>query len=314
MTNRNFYPRNIRARAMAGLCLLALWGPVAAVSLTAFAPAAAHAQLFGDDDEEIPGQQPTDNTVWDTKRLQRLDRNVRKLERSVSRVENKKGAPPILIEPDAEVVALQATVDTMSRKLDQQGGSLTTLIGQVEELQHQNQLLKQQIDNQNARIDTLIKRADLADAHLSDLDAQLAPPPPPPASTGSASGDFEQAFNLMTSGKTNEAGSAFEAFTTSWPDSTQAPEAWYRLGQVRAINGDSSGAVAAYATALKGWPKASWAPEATVKLATELSAGKRTKDACSALGQFDKVYAKLATNEMRNNAKALQTKNKCGAS
>jgi TolA-binding protein len=324
MTDKDFTRRGLRgsmlrgpilrSKAAAGLSILALCLPLTPITLSALAPAVAHAQIFDDeDDKEIPGQQPTDNTVWDAKRLQKLDRNVRKLERSVSRVENKKGAPPILIEPDPEVVALQATVESQARKLDEQAGSLTTLIGQVEDLQHQNQLLQQAINNQNARMDTLTRRADLADAHIKDLETQLAPPPPPPASTGSAEGDFNQAFSLMSSGQTDDAGRAFEAFTTAYPQSTQTPEAWFRLGQIRAMKSDPSGAVSAYATSLKGWPKTSWAPEATVKLAQALNDSNRPPDVCATLTQFDKVYAKLATNDMRNQAKVLKDRNKCGA-
>jgi TolA-binding protein len=305
--------RSLRGKAAAGLSILTLSLPLMTVAVPAFVPAAAHAQNFDDDDKDDPTLPPTDSTVWDAKRLQKLDRNVRKLERSVSRVENKKGAPPILIEPDPEVVALQATVENQARKMDEQAGSITTLIGQIEDLQHQNQQLMQQITNQNARMDTLTKRADLSDAHIKDLDAQLAPPPPPPASTGSPEGDFNQAFNLMSSGQTDDAGRAFEAFTTAYPQSTQTPEAWFRLGQIRAMKTDPSGAVAAYATSLKGWPKTSWAPEATVKLAQSLSDINKPTDVCSALSQFDKVYAKLATNDIRNQAKSLKDKNRCGA-
>jgi TolA-binding protein len=323
MTDSNFTRRglrgssllgqSLRGKAAAGLSILALSLPLMTLTVSTFAPAAAHAQNFDDDDKDDPTLPPTDNTVWDAKRLQKLDRNVRKLERSVSRVENKKGTPPILIEPDPEVVALQATVENQARKLDEQGGSITTLIGQVEDLQHQNQLLLQQINNQTARMDTLTKRADLADAHLKDLDAQLAPPPPPPTSTGSAEGDFNQAFNLMSSGQTDDAGRAFEAFTTTYPQSAQTPEAWFRLGQIRAMKSDPSGAVSAYATALKGWPKTSWAPEATVKLAQALNDSNRPTDVCASLSQFDKVYAKLATNDIRNQAKSLKDKNRCAA-
>ncbi|WP_303829748.1 tetratricopeptide repeat protein [Asticcacaulis taihuensis] len=317
MTDSNMTRRGLRTglrgKAMAGLSILALSLPLTAITLSTLAPAGAHAQIFDDDDKDDPTLPPTDNTVWDAKRLLKLDRNVRKLERAVSRVENRKGTPPILIEPDPEVVALQATVDSQARKLDQQAGSITTLIGQVEELQHQNQLLQQALTNQTARMDTLTKRADLADAHIKDLEAQLAPPPPPPASTGSAQGDFDQAFSLMSSGQTDDAGRAFEAFTTAWPQSAQTPEAWFRLGQVRAMKSDPSGAVSAFATSLKGWPKTSWAPEATVRLAQALNDSNRPADVCASLAQFDKVYAKLATNEMRNQAKVLKDKNRCGA-
>lgn len=306
------HSRSFRARLMAGLSLALLGGGLGLAGATLLPVQAAHAQIFGgDDDKDDPNQVPTDATVWDAKKLQRLDRDVRKLERSVQRVQNS-SSPPILIEPDPEVVALQATVDTLSRKQDQLNQEVTQLIGQVEELQHQNQVLQQQTAAQATRTDTLIKRADQADAHLKDIDALLAPPPPPPPSTGDAEGDFEQAFNLMTSGKTDDAQRAFEAFTTTWPEASQTPEAWFRLGQLRAMKSDNDGAIAAYASSLKGWPKTSWAPESTVRLADALGAANRPKDACAALGQFDKVYAKGATAEMRATAKSLNSKYKCG--
>ena len=275
------------------------------------APQTAHAQLFGsDDDKDDPTQTPTNGTVWDVKKLQQLDRDVRKLERSVARVENKQ-SPPILIEPDPEVVALQATVDSLSRKLDDNANTITHLTGQLEEAQHDNQLLQQQVTALMARTDTLVKRADLAEAHLKDVDTALAPPPPPPPSKGDAESDFEQAFNLLTSGQTDDAERAFVAFTTTWPESTQLPEAWFRLGQIRTMKKDPAGAVAAYATALKGWPKTSWAPEATVKLAGALSDSNRPTEACQALVQFERVYGKMAAAENKALAKDLKVKNKC---
>ncbi len=317
MTHNNFTARrfgySLKAKAFAGLSILALTVSLLPVAVITFAPHAAHAQIFGDDDDQDdPNQKPTDSTVWDAKRLQKLDRNVRKLERAIQRTE-KQPTPPILIEPDPEVVALQATVDTMSRKQDEMSATITTLTGQLEDAQHQNQVLQQQVNAMNTRMDTLTKRADLADAHLKDVDALLAPPPPPPASTGDPEGDFEQAFNLMTSGQTDDSERAFEAFTTSWPEAPQLPEAWFRLGQIRTIKGDASGAVAAFASSLKGWPKTSWAPEATVKLASALDSTNRPTDACSALAQFDKLYAKTATSDNKTLAKTLKAKDKCPA-
>ena len=322
MTQNNFtsgrlgrrFGHSLQGKTFAGLSILALTLSLMPAAAVTFAPVAAHAQIFGDDDDkDDPNQAPTDSTVWDAKRLQKLDRNVRKLERAISRIE-KSPSPPILIEPDPEVVALQATVDTMSRKQDDQSQTITTLTGQLEDSQHQNQVLQQQLNAVMTRMDTLTKRADLADAHLKDVDALLAPPPPPPASTGDAEGDFEQAFNLMTSGQSDDSERAFEAFTTQWPEAAQLPEAWFRLGQIRTIKGDNSGAVAAYATSLKGWPKTSWAPEATVKLAAALDGTNRPTDACSALAQFDKLYAKTATSDNKAMAKSLKAKDNCPAS
>ena len=303
----------LRVKLAAGLTGLALVASLGAALTASFVPTSAHAQLFKtDDDEDDPNQKPTDSTVWDAKRLQKLDRNVRKLERAVARVENK-ASPPILIEPDPEVVALQATVDTLSRKLDQHNASITQLTAQLEESQHQNQVLQSKLDAMTARIDTLTKRADQSDAHLKDIDTQLAPPPPPPPSTGDAQSDFERAFNLMTTGKIDDATRAFEGFTTTWPEASQLPEAWFRLGQLRAMKQDNAGAIAAYATALKGWPKTSWAPEATVRLAGALADANRPTEACAALAQFDKLYGKMATTDSKALAKSLKVRAKCPA-
>jgi TolA-binding protein len=300
-------------KAAAGLTALALVLGVGGAAVMV-APHAAHAQLFSnDDDKDDPNQKPTDSTVWDVKRLQQLDRNVRKLERSVSRIENKNGAPPILIEPDPEVVALQATVDAQQTKIEDQAAVITRLTGSLEEAQHTNQVLTGQVQALAAKVDTLTKRADLTEAHVKDLDAQLAPPPPPPPSKGDPQSDFEQAFNLMTGGRVDDAGRAFEAFTTTWPEASQLPEAWFRLGQIRAMKQDNTGAIAAYASALKGWPKTAWAPEATVKLAGALVDTNRPSDACMALGQFDKVYAKMASADSKAAAKALRVRAKCPA-
>ncbi len=299
-------------KAALGLTALALVLGVGGAVVVA--PHAAHAQLFSnDDDKDDPNQKPTDNTVWDAKRLLQLDRNVRKLERSVARIENKNGAPPILIEPDPEVVALQATVDAQQTKIEDQAAVITRLTGSLEEAQHANQVLTGQITALAAKVDTLTKRADLTEAHVKDLDAQLAPPPPPPPSKGDAQSDFEQAFNLMTTGKVDDAGRAFEAFTTTWPEATQLPEVWFRLGQIRAMKQDNTGAIAAYASALKGWPKTAWAPEATVKLAGALVDSNRPNDACMALGQFDKAYGKMASADSKAAAKTLRVRAKCPA-
>ncbi len=303
----------VRAKAALGLSGLAMILALGASTVVTFAPVTAHAQLFSDDDDkDDPNQKPTDSTVWDAKRLQKMDRNIRKLERTIARMENKPN-PPILIEPDPEVVALQATVDTLSRKVDEHSVTVTRLTGQLEDAQHQNQVLQSQVDALLARVDTLTRRVDLHDAHIKDIDAMLAPPPPPPPSTGDAQSDFERAFNMMTSGQIDDAARAFEAFTTTWPEASQLPEAWFRLGQIRAMKQDTQGAIAAYATALKGWPKASWAPEATVKLAAALVDSNRPTEACAALGQFDKVYAKMATTDSKALAKSLKVRAKCPA-
>jgi TolA-binding protein len=266
-------------------------------------PSLGHAQTYGIEESDEPAPKvsgmPAAPIAWDAKKLERLDRNVRKLERAVQRTENK-NAPPILIEPDPEVVALQATVSTLSLKQDEHTLAITRLTGQLEEATYKL-----------ARFEAALRRLELLEARVKDIDAILAPPPPPPVSTGTAENDFAQAFNLYSAGKIDDAGRAFEAFIQTWPESSQRPEAWFRLGQTRVLKLDVSGAVAAFATALKGWPKNAWAPEATVRLSASLLDTNRPKEACVALGEFSKRYSGFASSDMKLQARDLRNKAKC---
>ncbi|MFT3996246.1 MAG: tetratricopeptide repeat protein [Asticcacaulis sp.] len=299
-----------RFRLKATLSALAIT-LAASASLGTFAVAPAHAQLFSIDQDEADDKTPP--TEWDKKRLERLDRNVRKLERTIAGYENKTGknaGPPILIEPDPEVVALQATVELLSRKQEEQSQQITALTRQLEEASYANRQLGEKNAGLEARIGTLVQRLDLTEAHLKDVDAALAGPPPPPPTTGTAEGDFNQAYDLLTNGNMDDAERAFDEFTSKWASAPQAAEAWFRLGQIRTVKGDISGSVAAYATSLKGWPKTTWAPEATVKLANALSASDPAKS-CVALTEFNKRYATGASAAIKSQAKALSTKGKC---
>jgi len=298
-----------RHRLKATFSALAILAATAPVST--LAPMSVHAQVYSVDQSEADDKTPA--TEWDKKRLERLDRNVRKLERTIGSYENKTGknaGPPSLIEPDPEVVALQATVEILSRKLDDQAQQITQLTGQLEEANHASRQQADKAAAQEARIGTLVQRLGLIEAHLKDVDAALAGPPPPPPTTGTAEGDFNQAYDLLTNGNMDDAERAFSEFTTKWSTAPQAAEAWFRLGQIRTVKGDVSGSVAAYATSLKGWPKTSWAPEATVKLANALSASDPAKS-CIALGEFNKRYATGASAAIKSQAKALSTKGKC---
>jgi len=309
--------RNARSKSAFATVALAVALAGAAASVTVLIPRMAHAQLLqqllgdnDDDNNDNPAQPPTNGTVWDEKRLERLDRNVRRVQRSVDGIEVK-ATPPVLLGPDPEVQALQATAGNLSSRLDDNSSTITHLTGQLEDTQHQDQLLEQRVSALMARTDDLIRRANDAETHLNRIDAALAPPPPPPPSQGTAESDFAQALDLMNSGRTDDAERAFAAFTTTWPEATQLPEAWFRLGEVRMIKEDRGGAIAALATALKGWPKTPWAPQATIDLASALSDAHRPKEACLALAKFDRSYTRLADGQVSTMAARLEARVRC---
>lgn len=294
--------------------MIAVFGASIGANMVITQPVAAQQYSIDDDEDYNPATDKDDKNApaiaWDSKRLLKLDRNVRKLERTIARLEGKAN-PPILIEPDPEVVALQATVESLSRKLDDQSAAIVTLNSQIEDSQHLIQVQRQEINGLNAKVDTLTRRVELMEANLKDVNAALAPPPPPPASTGSADMDFDQAYGFMTNGQLDDAERAFEAFVDTWPESKQSPEAWYRLGQIRTMRTDSAGALTAYATSLKGWPKTNWAPDSTVRMAQALMDTNRPKETCAALSQFDKTYAKGASAGTLSLAKSLKARAAC---
>src|SRR5690606_24363688 len=59
---------------------------------------------------------PAPSIEWNERRLERLERNVRKLERAISQ-NNAAGEQVSLLESDPEVVALMSRVDLLDRRL-----------------------------------------------------------------------------------------------------------------------------------------------------------------------------------------------------
>lgn len=292
-----FSTRDVARWALCGvLCL----------GLLSLAPQPAQAQMFPvkEKAEEIPGIE------WDKKRLERLDRNLRKLERALQRKENS-NEPPVLIEPDPEVIALQATVDILARKLDDQEAAIKRLNGDLEQA-HFN---ARNLGNANL---ALSQKVGTLEARLAELEARIASaekaaqPPAQPVASGNPTNDFNAAMGQMMGGDYEGAALAFETFIKTYPDSPQLAEAWFRLGETRFIRDDHAQAAASYATALRGWPKAAWAPDATAKLAVSLRSLGRTKETCAALSEFDKRYAGSASAAIKARANQARTAAKCG--
>ena len=58
---------------------------------------------------------PMEPVQWDKRRLDQLDRNVRRLERALT--QRNAAGQPVLVEPDPEVVAMQGQLEIMDRRL-----------------------------------------------------------------------------------------------------------------------------------------------------------------------------------------------------
>jgi tol-pal system protein YbgF len=249
---------------------------------------------------------------WDKRRLQQLERNVRKLESQLHRQNRDPDAPPTIIEPDPEVVALQAQVLQMNDRLRDMEGTIRNLSGDLEratfELGHarDNQQVASQENGQlRTRIAELESRIAAIEAGAQNSGSEAA--------QGDPQVDFDAAMKLMNDQAYTEAGTAFAAFIEKWPDAELTPEAHYRLAESLYVRDEAALAAQSYARSLKGWPQTRWAAEATLKLATSLANTGRNAEACAALGEFNKRYASTSSANARNRANSIKVRAKCAA-
>ena len=245
--------------------------------------------------------QPLQPVQWDNRRLDTLDRNVRRLERALTQ-RNAQGQP-VLVEPDPEVVALQGRVGAIDRRLQDMeqtvqrvNGDLERMTFQQDESDRDNAALRTRLADAEGRIEALERAATEAAAAQEAAAVEAAAGPRSP--TGDAAGDLAAAKVLITADPA--AGrAALEAVVANWPDTVPAREALWRVGDIIRATGDQGGSVQYYAQALQGWPTQPWAGEVTLKLARGLEATNRDPQACAALGEYTRRYAATSTPGLR---------------
>lgn len=252
---------------------------------------------------------PMEPIQWDKRRLEQLDRNVRRLERAVT--QRNAAGQPVLVEPDPEVVALQDRVGMMDRRLrdmeatvQRVNGDLERLTFQIDEAGRDNTALGARVRDAETRLRTIEAAA--------EREAELNAPIPTASPTGDAARDLTAAVRLAATDPVR-GDRALQTVIAAWPGTPQAREASSRLGDLRVSAGDNAGAVSAYATALQGWPTTAWAPATTLELANALNATDRKTQACTALAEFERRYAEAAGAAVRTRAGQVRTRIGCPA-
>ncbi|MBX9801144.1 MAG: tol-pal system protein [Caulobacteraceae bacterium] len=252
---------------------------------------------------------PLEPVQWDKRRLEQLDRNVRRLERAVT--QRNAAGQPVIVEPDPEVIALQGRVGLMDRRLadmeatvQRVNGDLERLTFQLDEAGRDNTALANRLRDTEGRLRTMEAAA--------AREAELNSPIPTTSPTGDAARDLTAAVRLVATDP-QRGDRALQTVILAWPDTPQAREASSRLGDLRVAAGDPAGAVSAYATALQGWPTAPWAAATTLELANALNATDRKTQACTALTEFTRRYAEAASPAVRTRATEARTRIGCAA-
>lgn len=245
--------------------------------------------------------------IWDKRRLDQLDRNVRRLERALT--QRNAAGQPVIMETDPEVVVLQGQFAAMERRqqdleqsLRQVNGELERMGFELDEAKRENGTLRTRLNDANTRIDTVERAA----REAAELNAPITANSP----SGTAAGDLAAAVRLVGSNPARGA-RALEVLLVTWPDAPEAREASYRLGDMSVAANDEERALDDYALALRGWPTAPWAADATLKLTSLLIDSDQKTRACGALGEFTRRYAPGATAAQRTRANELKTQAGC---
>ena len=252
---------------------------------------------------------PLEPVQWDKRRLEQLDRNVRRLERAVT--QRNAAGQPVIIEPDPEVVALQGRVGLMDRRLADMEATVQRVNGDIERLTFQ----LDEAGRDNTALATRVRDAEgriRAMEAAAAREAELNSPIPTTSPTGDAARDLTAAVRLAATDP-QRGDRALQTVILAWPDAPQAREASSRLGDLRVSAGDPAGAVSAYAAALQGWPTVPWAASTTLELASALNATDRKTQACTALTEFTRRYAEAASPAVRTRATETRTRIGCAA-
>jgi tol-pal system protein YbgF len=273
----------------------------------ATAPAAAFAQAEA-------GDAPKEATA---SRLDRLEKQLHEVREIVLQARST-GQPVEIKEagPDPQITALSAKFDDMDQ-------TLRSLNGQIETLTHDNDMARKDAADAKAAAAALSDRLDKLEKEVASLAA--APPAPSPAdaapsppeaqaSPAPGGGDpkvaYADAHKLMMDGDYPAASAAFQDYLDHYGKDANAPEARYWLGETKFAQGDYAGAAVAYIATIHGWPQTAWGADADVKLALSLLELNKPTDACAALGEFDRHYAKAGAAE-KARADAARAKAKC---
>jgi tol-pal system protein YbgF len=272
------------------------WPAAALGVVLVAAPVAAQTQI----DESL--------TRRDARRLDNMEKVVREMRDIVFK--GRDTGKPV----EVEAAGTGARIDDLTGRLNDLEQSLTRIHGTLETTAHQLDVARKANADLQAQVKALSDK-------LADLEQKQAAPaaaegggPDEAQAAAPARGDPDKAFadarKLMLGGDYDGAEAAFHDYVQAYPDAPKTPEARYWWGKTLSVKGAHAQAATAYIGAIRGWPATSWAPDAVVELARELVALKKAPDACEALAELPKHYAK-ATASVKARAEKVKTQAKC---
>ncbi|MBN9515905.1 MAG: tol-pal system protein YbgF [Alphaproteobacteria bacterium] len=208
-------------------------------------------------------------------------------------------------------------------RLNQLQQSLTMMTGQIEQLQHRNAQLQQQLEKMQTdyeyRIEQLEKGGGGAGGRPAPRPgAQAAAPaaapsaaPSPGAAGGSADQLYDEAFKKLQDGDYAGAERGFKTFVQRNPQNKLAGNAQYWLGETYYARRDYQNAMTAFAEGYKAYKASPKGPDNLLKLGITMAALNRKSDACAVFARFSQDYPR-ATDLQKRRIDQERQKNGCG--
>lgn len=222
----------------------------------------------------------------------------------------------------------QANMEMLNR-LNALQQEVSSLRGLVEQLQNENEQLKQRAREQYIDLDSRLAKleggmaADPAADHPSAAGAEdpvvaggsnttVARPAPPASDAGAPVADpaserqlYDSAFQSLGDGDYAEASRRFQDYLETYPAGALAPNAWYWLGESYYVTQNYEVALAAFQSLMQGFPASNKAPDAQLKLGYcqfelgQAAEGERTLQ--DVIARFpDSDAARLAQSRLRS--------------
>jgi tol-pal system protein YbgF len=199
-----------------------------------------------------------------------------------------------LTEVDGRVLRIERVINNQSLlELAQKNDALQTdvrnLRGQLEELQHSVDMLRDQQRDLFADLDRRVQglesnraaaQSAVAAAQVNDRDA------------------YQTAFNLLKDSKYTEAADAFTKFLSSYPQSGLLDNAQYWLGEAHYVLKDYPQAQRDFQAVQNNYPNSAKLPDALLKLGYTYYELKNYKDARATLKQVADQYAETTSGKL----------------
>lgn len=120
-----------------------------------------------------------------------------------------------------------------------------------------------------------------------------AAPPPPSRSSGNGRGQYDRAMNMLGKAQYAEASAAFRAYADANPDDHDlSAQSIYWIGDIAYVQHDYPTAARAFAEQIKKYPDSTRSPDSMLKLGQSLLAEGQTSGGCTTLAALKTRYPK----------------------